>query len=92
MSSVVFTLQVPADERYRGLAADVGRRFFEMVGGTREQAARFADGVTASVDRLAGAGSQIALTFSSDSNGAHVALESGGRADTVTAPFSASHG
>jgi hypothetical protein len=92
MSSVVFTLQVPADERYRGLAADVGRRFFEMIGGSKPQAASFADDVTASVGRLAGAGNQIDLTFSSSPTGVRVTLQSGERSDTLTEPFSMNNG
>lgn len=87
MSSVVFTLQVPAEPPYRALAGDVAARYVEVAGGGGTAAASVAAEVRRAADVLAAAGTAIDLTFFRGAAGLEVVLSCGGRTERVTSPL-----
>lgn len=89
MPSAVFTLNVPADERYRGLAAEVVRKYLEVAQKDVADRDTFVDSVAEAVDQLAAAGEQIDVTVHTDEAGVGVHLSCGGQQTMLRQPFPA---
>jgi hypothetical protein len=69
------TLLVPAEERYRALAADVARNYVQSVGGSEQDGDAAAQQVSAAVAKiLSGAGVGVAVEFAFRLDGEEVAI------------------
>ncbi len=89
MSSVVFSLRVPAETPFRELAGEVAGRYLEVTGGSVAAAASFATEVGRVVDAVATAGAEIDLTVSTSAIGIEVCVTSAGRTERCTVPLPA---
>jgi hypothetical protein len=85
MPSPSFTLSVPADEPYRGLAAESVRVFLRASGRvTGEGAQAFVESVAAAVDRLSARGANIELAVVAEPSHVDVRLTCTGTSETLT--------
>ncbi len=85
MPSPAFTLSVPADEPYRGLAAEAIRAYLRLIGRVAvPDAEAFTAQVVSAVDRLAAAGTDIAVEVVDGAPGVVVRLTCGGATETLT--------
>ncbi|MEO7190715.1 MAG: hypothetical protein ABI051_06630 [Vicinamibacterales bacterium] len=75
--SHAFTLHLPVEHPYRGLAADVAARFAETVGGSSAEAQAFGVEVAAGVESVAASGEAIDLVFDRAHLGVEVAIRCG---------------
>jgi hypothetical protein len=85
MPSPAFTLSVPADAPFRGLAAEAVRVYLRASGGSPSPAGdAFVASVAAAVERLTAGGADIELAVVSRSPEIDVHLTSGGASETLT--------
>jgi hypothetical protein len=85
MPSPSYTLSVPADEPYRGLAAESVRVFLRASGRvTGEGAEAFIESVAAAVDRLSAGDANIDLAVVADASRVDVRLTCAGTSETLT--------
>lgn len=85
MPSPSFTLSVPADEPYRGLAAESVRVFLRASGRlTGHGAEAFIQSVGAAVDRLSARGANIELAVVAEASHVDVRLTCPGASETLT--------
>jgi hypothetical protein len=88
-----FTLQVPAEARYRALAPDVAGRYVELLGGGPDDAQALSGAIGEALAALAAgapAGATVELAFEAGSRGIEVTLRCQGRSVVVTRPLTAS--
>ena len=81
-----FVLQVPADERYRGLAPEVAGKYVELSGGSAADGQVLADelaGALRQMTRGTGEAGVIDLSFTATHGHVEVTLASGGRSIVV---------
>ncbi|MEZ5320149.1 MAG: hypothetical protein R2752_22295 [Vicinamibacterales bacterium] len=71
-----FTLSLPADARYRGLASEIARKYAEYAGGTEADATALSAAVAGAVDQAAGEAGEgdIRVEFRADPSGVDVTL------------------
>ncbi len=87
MSSVVFTLQVPAEAPFRSLASEVAARYLEISGGTAPAVSTMAGEVARLADAMATDGAEdLNLAFSRRPGIIEVALSTGADTRRCTAP------
>lgn len=86
MSSAAFTLSVPADERFRGLAANVIRTYLELKGGAAAAVEEFTAAVAKAVDRMASHGSDVEMVVHADGSNVEVRLTCGTQKETLAFP------
>jgi len=80
-----FTLSVPADEPYRGLAAESVRVFLKASGRVTGPAAEaFTASVAAAIDRLSARGVNIDLAVVAEASHVDVRLTCAGTSETLT--------
>jgi anti-sigma regulatory factor (Ser/Thr protein kinase) len=86
-----FTLSLPADARYRGLASEIARKYAEYAGGTPADATALSEAVAGAVERAAGeaADGDIQLAFRADPSGVDVTLHWAGRSSELRHPLPA---
>lgn len=85
MSSTAFTLSVPTDERFRGLATDVVRAYLTLTKRTTPASDAFVASVTEAVDRLAADRADIEVSVREEPSGIDVRLTCAGRHETLHA-------
>jgi hypothetical protein len=79
-----FVLQVPADERYRGLAPEVAGKYVELSGGSAADGQVLADELTSAMRKMATAKEGVIdLSFTAKNGHVEVTLASGGRSIVV---------
>jgi hypothetical protein len=82
--SYPFVLQVPADERYRGLAPEVAGKYVELSGGSAADGQVLADELNAALRKMAmGEADVVDLSFTAKNGHVEVTLASGGRSTVV---------
>jgi hypothetical protein len=87
-----FTLTVPADARYRGLAPEVAGKYVELSGGAESDAAAFAEALSDALRALvrdAANGATVELSFRPAAGGIEVGLGCAGRTSVVRHRFPA---
>lgn len=93
MPSPAFTLSVPADEPYRGLAAESVRVYLRASGAASSPGGdAFVANVTDAVTRLAAAHADIEVVVVATPVQLEVHLACGGQAETLTYPLAAAGG
>lgn len=85
MPPPAFTLSVPADNRYRGLATDLVRAYFALTKRVSPEIDTFVASVTEAVDRLAVGPANVEVVVEETSAGVDVRLTSAGRQETLHA-------
>jgi hypothetical protein len=87
MSAPAFTLRVPADPAFRGLAVDVVGRYVEISGGSAAEREAVAEALTRALDGLAGGpGDAIDLTCTPGALGLDVSVRCGARSAAMHHP------
>jgi hypothetical protein len=87
MSVPAFSLRVPADAAFRGLAADVVGRYGELSGGTPAERDAVTAALNGAIDELdASPGEAVDLECTAGAAGLDVAVRSGGRSAAVHHP------
>ena len=84
--SLPFSLQVPADARYRVLAPEIASRYAEVSGGTKADGQALAAALTEALEGLAREGGPDAtfdLRFEPGASGVEVTVRSEGRSTVV---------
>jgi len=87
-----FSLRVPAQAPFLGIAPEVASRYVEMVGGSPADGAALASALTAALETLAAGvrdGEAIDLAFAVEPGGVRITAQSAGRSTTITQPVSA---
>ncbi len=85
MPPPVLTLSVPADERLRGLVADVVRAWFALTGRASSATDRFVDSLAAAVTRIAvDPLDEVAVAIETTDAGVDVQISSGDRHETLS--------
>ena len=96
MPPPVLTLSVPADERLRGLVADVVRAWFALTGRASSATDRFVDSLAAAVTRIAVVAQlarrrihvdpldEVAVAIETTDAGVDVQISSGDRHETLS--------
>lgn len=85
MPPPVLTLSVPADERLRGLVADVVRAWFALTGRASSGTDRFVDSLAAAVTRIAvDPLGEVAVAIETTEAGVDVQISSGDRHETLS--------
>ncbi len=85
--SSVFTLRVPADPRFRGLADDVVARYVEIVGIGDAERAALATALAAALDGLAAAPAEtLDVVCTAKPAGFDITVRCGGRSAVVHHP------
>lgn len=88
-------LLIPADQRFRGLAPDVGGRYVVAAGGSEADAGLVVDALNAAIDALTAgaagdAGVELNFRTASSSDGVvEVTVQCEGKSSVVTHPLSA---
>lgn len=86
MPSPAFTLSVPADERLRGLVADVVRAWLSLTGRASSDTERFVASIDAAVGRIAADPlGDVEVVVETTPAGVDVRLTSGDRHETLHA-------
>jgi hypothetical protein len=85
MSVPAFTLSVPTDSRFRGLAADVVRAYLALTKRTSPEADALVASVVAAVDAMAGEGTDVEVQVDEKPSGVDVRLSCAGRQETLHA-------
>ena len=79
-----FELEVPADERYRGLAPEVAGKYVEVLGGSAADAKAVADALVAAMGKVANGHADILrLQFELKTDGVHVTVRCGEQSAVV---------
>lgn len=79
-----FELEVPADERYRGLAPEVAGKYVEVLGGSAADAKALADALVAAMGKVAnGHADVLRLQFELKTGGVHVTVRCGEQSAVV---------
>lgn len=89
---VAFTIVLPADPRFRDLAADVASKYTELAGGTSADGAALGAAIKSEIETLAdGRADDVdaRLVFAPTATGVDVTVECQGRSAVVTRPFPA---
>jgi hypothetical protein len=87
MSAPLFTLRVPADPAFQGLAGEVVGRYIELSGGTAAERETVTAAVTSAVDGLAGRpGEAVDVLCTPGASGLDVAVRCGGRSASLHHP------
>ncbi len=84
--SYPFVLQVPADERYRGLAPEVAGKYVELSGGSAADGQTLADELAAALREMATGAAEtgvIDLSFTAKNGHVEVTLACAGRSSVV---------
>ena len=87
MSVPAFSLRVPADAAFRGLAGEVVGRYVELSGGSAAERDAVAAALNGAIDELAAApGEAVELECRVGASGLEVDVRSGGRSTAVHHP------
>jgi len=79
-----FELEVPADERYRGLAPEVAGKYVEVLGGSAADAKALADALVTAMGKVAnGHADVMRLQFKLKTDGVHVTVRCGEHSTVV---------
>jgi hypothetical protein len=89
MALPTFTLQVPADRRFRALAAEVAARYVALVGGSDAEAASLEVTLADAMAPCAESNGAIELRFHSTSTDLEVTLTCGARSSVIHHPLPA---
>ena len=87
-----FALQVPADDRYRGLVPDVAGKYVELAGGSVADGKALGHDLTHAIHRLAANAAHdaaIELSFTANHGHVEVKLRCGGQSSVVRVALAA---
>lgn len=85
MSAPAFTLSVPTDDRFRGLAADVVRAYLALTKRTSPAADALVASVSALADEMAAVGTDVEVVLEEKPSGVDVRLSCADRQETLHA-------
>ena len=84
-------LTVPVDERFRGLAPEVGGRYLVAAGGSEAEAGalvgELADAIRALTEGVGADAAEVKLDFRSSGNAVEVTVRCHGKSSVVTHPL-----
>jgi len=77
-------LCVPLDERFRGLAPEVGGRYIVAAGGSEADAGALVNALSAAISELASGSGDVELDFRSSDTAVEVTVRCDGKSSVVT--------
>jgi hypothetical protein len=82
-------LVVPVDERFRGLAPEVVRKFVEIAGGGAHEADAVEAALRGRLEELAAAADEVSLELRTGAGAVEIAVRCGDRSALITQPLPA---